>query len=316
MARQPAPRSLALTSRSPRLLAFALLTLFGCGPRRWSSEATDAPVAPPVAAAPTGEPGAGPDATRDPEGAVTLTPAEAPPPLARVPRVAFAAPKDGASIAADKTDAFEVRVDVRDWFVEPGEHIHLVLDNRPYKALEAGKTAIRLGDIFPNEPLAEGQHVLVAFAARPDHMAVKPQDPLAAGVAKPKEGGPFAMVGFWVGKPGKAAFKPGDAALVYSRPKGTYNGGDAERVLLDFWVANAPLGEGRWSVLAVVTPPRGEAATARLDSWTPMVIGNLPDGTTKVTLELRDKDDRPVAGPFGRIEREISVNRAASGPTL
>jgi hypothetical protein len=81
-------------------------------------------------------------------------------------------------------------------------------------------------------------------------------------------------------------------------------------------VANAPLGEGRWSVQAVVTPPRGEAATARLDSWAPMIIGNLPDGTSKVVLELRDKDDRPVAGPFGRIEREVSVNRAASGPTL
>lgn len=294
----------------------ASFTLGACGPRRWSTESGETPPGPSaIPPSTTGEPGVEPGSP-GPQGAVTITPADAPAPLARVPRVAIAAPKDGTSIPVDKAEAFEVRLDVRDWFVEPGEHVHLVLDNRPYKAIEPGKTTIRLGDVYPNEPITEGHHVLVAFAARPDHMAVKPSDPLAAGVAKPKEGGPFAMASFWVGKPGKAAFKPGDAAIVYSRPKGTYNGADGDRVLLDFWLANAPLGEGKWSVLAVVTPPRGEAATARLDGWAPMVIGNLPDGTSKVVLELRDKDDKPVAGSFGRIEREISVNRAASGPTL
>ena len=54
--------------------------------------------------------------------------------------------------------------------------MHLVLDDSPYKALDDPRPSLKLGDVFPNEPLAEGQHVLVAFPARAAHLTVKPHD--------------------------------------------------------------------------------------------------------------------------------------------
>jgi hypothetical protein len=295
------------------LLTVAAATGWGCGPYGRARSDDPGRAGAPTAAVPI-EGDAGAEGVPGPTGPVVIEPAPTPPPLDRAPRVAILAPKANEAIAPDKADAFELRLDVRDWFVTPGEHIHVVLDNRPYKALEDGRTSIRLGDIFPNEPLAEGQHVVAAFAARADHVGVKPHE---VAPAKPKEGGPFSLVTFWVGKPGKApAYKAGDPALVYSRPKGTYNGADADVVLLDFYLANAALGDKRGYVLAVVTPPVGEPTSLRMQSWAPMLIKNLPSGTSRILLELRDKDDKPTGGMLGRIEREVSINREARGPTF
>ena len=266
--------------------------------------------APPPEGGPTptvGEPQ--PPATTDggdagaasPLGAVRVTPLPPPPPPERMPKLVFLAPKPSEAIPLEKADAFEVRLDVKDWFVSPGDHVHLVLDDKPYKALGDPRSSLKLGDVFPGEPLAEGQHVLAAFPARDSHLTVKPHDGKS----------PLAVVTFWVGKPGKAGWKATDPALFSSRPKGTYNGTDADAVLLDFYVHAVALGEGRASVRARVSPPSGEPVTVSITTWAPWSIENLPSGTTRVLLELLDKEGAPMPGPLSRIEREISVNRDA-----
>jgi hypothetical protein len=288
------------------------LAVLGCGPYR--APPPDPNLAPPLAgtAPPADAAAAGSEGKLPPpDGPLVVEPAPAPPPLERMPRVSFVSPKPNEAITPEKAEAFEVRLDVRDWFLAPGDHVHLVLDNRPYKALEDGRTSIRLGDVFPAEPLAEGQHAMFAFPARADHVGVKPHEQPSAAGAK-REGSPLAAVTFWVGKAGKPTYKVGDPTLVFSRPKGTYNGRETESLLLDFYLSNASLGEGRGSVVAIVTPHEGAPLTTRLTTWAPMHIKNLPSGIAKVLLELRDKDDQLVPGPYARVEREVSINREAN----
>jgi len=247
-----------------------------------------------------------------PKGELAITPMASPPPPERIPKLSFVAPKPNEAVPVEKADAFEVRLDIKDWFIEPGDHVHLVLDNKPYKALEDPKATIKLGDVFPAEPLAEGSHVLTAFPARATHLTIKPERARSARPGTAADAGPFAVVSFWIGKAAKTpAWKAGDPMLVYSRPKGTYNGADADDLLLDFYLANVDLGEGRSSIRATVSAPGREPMQLTINRWTPFKIQNLPSGSTKVLLELCDKDGKALLGTFSRVEREISVNRDA-----
>lgn len=212
-------------------------------------------------------------------------------------------PKANQLIPADKAQAFEVKIEVKDWPSKPeGPHVHLILDNKPYKPLYEPKATVKLSDIAPGEPLAEGQHVLAAFPSRTKHVSLKPQ----------KGKSPLAVVTFWVGKKGTPAWKPTDPTLIYSRPKGTYSGPDAENILLDFYLANAELGKGKHTVHATVTPSVGDPRSITIEEWKPFGIKNLPDGDSKVKLELRDKDGKIVPGAWNVTERTITVKREAA----
>ena len=296
-------------TRASSVLVLLALTV-GCGPY---NAPPPEPMAPPGTPPPAtaGDSDAGAEGKLPPpEGPLVIEPAPPPAPVERMPKIAFTAPKPNEAIAPDKAENFEVRLDVRDWYLSPGDHVHLVLDNRPYKALEDGRTSIRLGEVFPAEPLAEGQHTMFAFPARADHVAVKPHE--VSQAAKKGDAVPLGAVTFWVGKVGKPNYKLGDPAIIYSRPKGTYNGRETESLLLDFYLANASIGNGRGSVQATVTPHEGTPVSAKLTSWSPMLVKNLPSGPARILLELRDKDDQPVPGPYARAEREISINREAN----
>jgi hypothetical protein len=122
---------------------------------------------------------------------------------------------------------------------------------------------------------------------------------------------PFAVVPFWVGKRGTATWKPTDPTLVYSRPKGEYVGPDAEEVFLDFYLLNAELGDGKFMVHPTVTPPKGEARSITVKTWQPFRLKNLPDGETRVKLELRDAKGVVVPGAWNSVERSITVRRGA-----
>ena len=183
--------------------------------------------------------------------------------------------------------------------------MHLILDNKPYKPLYEPKSVVKLGEIVPGQPLAEGEHVLVAFPSRKPHVSVKPE--------KGKK--PLAVVTFWVGKKGTPTFKATEPTLIFSRPKGTYNADGADNVLLDFYLANVELGEGKFSVQATITPPVGDVKSMTIQEWKPFGIKNLPDGETKVKLELRDKGGQVAAGPWNSTERTVVINRGAPGPT-
>lgn len=172
-------------------------------------------------------------------------------------------------------------------------HIHLILDNDPY---------IRVND--PTQPyvlenLAEGTHVLRAFPGWSTHESVKTE-------------GAFAMLVFHVGnRTDTLHLDPRAPLLTYSRPKGEYNGAEADHVLLDFYVTNLP-GEPLSPAGHRVRYRIDGLATGEISSWVPHFIDHLADGEHHITLDLLGPDGQPVAGPFNHTERVIRVNHTAS----
>jgi hypothetical protein len=217
----------------------------------------------------------------------------------KMPKVTFKAPAPDQAIPAAKAADFEVKLNVKDWDVAPGGgHVHLILDNKPYHAMWDTKEAIKLSKL--SDTIAEGEHLLVAFPSRHNHESVKGQ-------------GALATVHFWVGKKGaKAEYSPKAPMLIYSRPKGTYNASKADHVLVDWYLVNAELGDGKYSIKATAKGPGiDDGRTITMKTWTPAALDNLRNGTYTVSLELLDKDGKAPPGAWNSTSREITVNRDA-----
>lgn len=282
------------------------------------AEAPPPPPPPPpamAAAAPT-TPVAAPSAAQ-PEPAASSAPAPAPlPPIkfeqgiasetpSPMPAVAIKAPKSSELIPTDKSADYSIKLDVKDWPTEHGgRHVHLILDNGPYKPIYDTTAPVRMADLNNGAPLAEGEHLLVAFPSRPNHESVKPD----------KGKSPLAITSFFVGKKAKSTFNPKAPMLIYSRPKGAYNGPmHTERVLIDFYTHSVALGEGQASINVSLAGPDAEGLKGLvIKEWKPFLLENLRNGDYTITLELVDKAGQPIAGAWNKATRKISVNRDAA----
>ena len=220
----------------------------------------------------------------------------------KTPKVTIKSPTPEQSVAADKAKDFEVKLDVKDWPTElGGPHVHLILDNKPYKAIYDPKVPVKLSELVPGgDSIPEGEHLLVAFPSRMNHESVKAQ-------------GALAMTHFWVGKKGKSEWKAKDPMLIFSRPKGAYNASKADHVLVDWYLANAELGDGKFSIKANVTGPgiEGDGRSLKITEWKPHALDNLRNGDYKISLELQDKEGKAVAGAWNATTRTITINRDA-----
>lgn len=222
----------------------------------------------------------------------------------KTPTIAFKTPTKDQLIASDKVADTVVTLDLKDWDVPAGgNHVHLILDNTPYKRIDDAAGPIKLKDLAP-DGLADGQHVLVAFPSRPTHESVKP-----VGNAVP-----LAVVTFYVGKKkGDATWKPTDPTFIFSRPKGANNGPPpAEGILVDFYLANATLGDGKFSIDATVSGPGFDAPKkVSIKDWTPWRIKNPRDGSYTIEMTLLDKDGKAVPGAWNHTKREFTVDTKA-----
>ena len=88
-------------------------------------------------------------------------------------------------------------------------------------------------------------------------------------------------------------------ALFYSRPKGTYSGEGAEKVLLDFYLHNAELSPEGNKVRVVVN----EDTEFILDKWQPYILEGLPMGENKIYMELIDAEGAKADVPINSITR-------------
>jgi hypothetical protein len=271
------------------------------------------PPPPPPPAAPNADAGMTPVATT-PAAPATATPAKppAPPvvlvpgtpatdPPAPLPTVAITAPAKDQVIAGDKANEFSVKLDVKNWATAQGSsHVHLILDNKPYKAIYDPKQPVKLNELAAGEALAEGPHVLVAFPSRANHESVKTK-------------GALAVVPFWIGKKGDPKNDPSKKAmLVYSRPKGDYKGELANHVLIDFYLHNVTLAEGKHVSIAVSGPGIDKPLEGKVEKFgTPYYLENLQNGSYEIKLELRDKDGKPIEGPYNTVSRKINVDHDA-----
>jgi hypothetical protein len=126
-----------------------------------------------------------------------------------------------------------------------------------------------------------------------------------------KAPGAIAITHFWVGKKGQTTFKAKDPMMVFSRPKGTYNGPHADHVLVDWYLINAELGDKKMSIKATVQGPGLDESGRQLviKEWRPYVLENLRSGEYTISMELDDKDSKAVPGASNSVTRKFVVNR-------
>ncbi len=292
-----------MIARYTTLFATALLVACSSKPQPEPDLATAEPPATDTAIVmPTAAPTAAPEAQLPPLELVAGAPATPP---EKAPTIAIKAPTANQVIPADKAADFEVKLDLKGWEVPAGgNHVHVILDGRPYKRIDDPKAPIKLKDLDPSYTVGEGQHVVVAFPSRPTHESVKPVGKAA----------PVAAQIFWVGKKGTATWKPTDPTFVYSRPKGANDGPPpAEGILVDFYLVNAELGDGKFSIDATLTGPGAEGGKkVSIKEWSPWRIKNPRDGKYSLKMTLLDKDGKPVPGAWNDVTHEFSVNTKAA----
>jgi hypothetical protein len=172
-----------------------------------------------------------------------------------------------------------------------GQHIHIILDNDPYFAdYEAGVP-------FDIGVLDEGPHTLIVFPSRSYHESVKSKDSVD-------------IVNFYVGKEeGEFMLDESKPTIIYSRPKGKYEGKDAEKIMLDFYVINIKLGDGYQTKYTIrKNEPDAIEHTITMTKWKPAFVIGLDSGEYIITLQLLDGEGNLVDGPFNNTERKITVS--------
>lgn len=181
-----------------------------------------------------------------------------------------------------------------------GQHFHMILDNQPYMAnYEAGAP-------FKIEGLEPGAHTLITFPSRSYHESVKGP----GAYTFPNFYGGYDFTTFYVKEEtDEPMLNDQDPAIVYSRPKGTYSGSGADRILLDFYLHNVELSkDGYKAKYTIQSADSGnELASATFTKWAPGYVKGLSPGTYEVNLTLLDADGNVVDGPFNDTTREITV---------
>ena len=168
-----------------------------------------------------------------------------------------------------------------------GKHIHFILDNEPYIPHYDAKAPF----VFLN--VSAGPHVIRAFPSREWHESVKLPEA-------------FAMVQFYVGEAvGEPPIDPQRPMLVYSRPKGSYAGDAAKRILFDFWLVGVTLAPGEHMVHYSL-----DGEMRMLNTWKPVYFEGLTPGEHTLKIELAGPGHKPIAGNFNHTVRTFTVEPA------
>jgi len=173
-------------------------------------------------------------------------------------------------------------------YSKQGQHVHIIVDDKPYMAY------YKDGQPFNVGVLAPGMHTIRAFPSFSWHESIK--SPNA-----------FATRTFYVGASAADNMTPPNdlngPLLTYSRPKGTYTGGEDAKVLLDFFVSNATLAPDGYKVKLWIDT----AAMPDITRWQPYYIEGLMNGKHTIKLELVDAKGAVVPGPYNSPSGEITI---------
>ena len=161
-----------------------------------------------------------------------------------------------------------------------GQHIHLILNGEPYRALYEPNYATTL------EP---GHYVSLAFLSRSYHESLKHY-------------GASVITQFTVGDVQPQPVDLTAPHMFYSRPKGDYTGADTENVILDFYLVNTDLSPDGNKVRATINNEQ-----FLIEKWSPHFIHGLPMGENTIKLELVDQNGEVIDGPYNTVERKIML---------
>jgi hypothetical protein len=163
-----------------------------------------------------------------------------------------------------------------------GQHIHFILDNKPYAALYKPTHSFTV--------LLNSEHYVMSFLSRSYHESLK----------TPKAG---VLYHFSVDGKGKVTKMdiPKTPMIFYSRPKGHYMGADTKKVLLDFYAYNATLGTDAL-VKATIN-----GTDFVINKWQPYFIENAPMGAVDIKLQLTDMDGKALEGENTSVSRSIHL---------
>ena len=166
-----------------------------------------------------------------------------------------------------------------------GQHIHFILNNGPYSA--------HYDQNFDYE-LPDGNNIVLAFLSRSHHESVKNSD---------------AYILTQIGNSNQIDLN--SEFLFYSRPKGTYEGLDTEKLLLDFYLVNTKLSATGNKVKLTIkqeTFPQGTSFHQFLiDSWDAYYIEGLDKGDITIKLELVNNEGNLIETPFNPSERVVTL---------
>lgn len=245
-----------------------------------------------------------PAETSDDNMAVTITKGERSPAIAGA-KAMFTSPESGAVLESGAGIALTAEVDSFEAGIqtdtpraeaiansENGQHVHIIVDGGPYYA------HYEPGSPFDIGMLEDGAHTAVVFPSRSYHESVK-------------NAGAMDFVNFYVGEEaGDFPLDPEAPTIVYSRPKGTYSGAGAERIMLDFYLYNVKLSEDGYSARYEIREKGSDEviASTTLTEWVPSFVEGLSAGTYIFQLELLDADGNVVPGPLNTTKREVVVD--------
>ena len=209
------------------------------------------------------------------------------------PQVKILSPKPDQTLA---DTVVSVRLQVQDLPIFKnadlglGPHLHLFLDDQPYRAVYDTEQPLILEDLAP------GTHTLRVFASRPWHESFKNE-------------GAFAQTTFHVlTRTADNTPEPGKPLLTYSRPQGNYG---AEPIMLDYYLTNAPLHLlaqensddeiSDWRIRATIN-----GQSFLLDHWQPIYLKGFETGSNWIKLEFLDQQGDPIDNAFNSTVRVIN----------
>ena len=162
-----------------------------------------------------------------------------------------------------------------------GQHIHFIVDNGPYSAhYEPSFT----------KTLEPGSHTILAFLSRSYHLSVKNKNAFVVQTINVGDEAPASEIDLSA------------SHLFYSRPKGTYEGDDTKKLLLDFYLLNTELSPDGNKVRATIN-----GTEFIIDEWAPHQIEGLPLGEVTVKLELIDANGELIDSPYNPVERTVTL---------
>lgn len=176
-----------------------------------------------------------------------------------------------------------------------GQHIHFILNNKPYVALYEPKHTVTV---------AKGtENYVMCFLSRSYHESVKSGKAGVLAHFRLDEKGGVTKI--------DSALPP---MVFYSRPKGDYLGADTANLLLDFYPANVQLGADYKVKVDVKNETNGRTGSFTFDSWKPQFLNGVGTGNTTVMLTLVDKNGNPIQGQNTSITRNIKLAAAEPMP--